>query len=225
MLNFISIAIYRVNHRKYRIVRNSSIMSTNTKFKRSPFVSQSKKKRGRKPKKSLMPSPVKRKLGNEAQELHSASRRKLESHISGFESESDADFEDIVDSNHVENWIIDVGLLESYLEDVAVCKQCHETLCFNEITSFRSGLATKFKLTCKNFCLENNNGFTTTKRSQNLFEINRKLVLGARLIGKGRKGMETLCSVVGLSQPVQKRHYTAHTKVLENAAFDSGKKV
>ena len=113
-------------------------------------------------------------------------------------------------------WITDFNALQTYLKDVAVCKECHHSLLVRENTNFRDGLATKFSFECVNkLCssIKNNNGFFTTNKDKRMYEINRASVLGSRIIGKGRAGLLKLCSVIGLSTPVNIRKVFLSTQV------------
>ena len=121
------------------------------------------------------------------------------------------------------NWIMDPNSLHMYLQNVAVCKECHSSLCLSELIKHRRGLGTKFILKCSNdLCKSHNSneGFNTTKKKGQMFEINQKSVLASRIIGKGRRGVDKFCSVIGLSSPVKRKAFAEHTKTLEKIAFD-----
>ena len=62
--------------------------------------------------------------------------------------------------------------------------------------------------------------FILQKKKGQMFEINQKSVLASRIIGKGRRGLDKFCSVIGLSTPVQRnKAFAEHTKNLEKNSF------
>ena len=52
-----------------------------------------------------------------------------------------------------------------------------------------------------------------------VYDLTKKVFLISRVIGKGHTGLLKLSSVLGLSSPVAKSHFTEHLKVFEEKAF------
>ena len=138
------------------------------------------------------------------------------------ESGVDTDDNDDYDISSQPNWIISPYDMEEHLEQTSVCRFCYSALSVAEILEGRAGLATKVKFKCKNDCnfSQTISGFNTTPKQGHFYEINRQSVLAARLIGKGRQGLEKLCSVLGLSSPVSSSCFVEHTKALESVASE-----
>ena len=165
---------------------------------------------------------------NSENQSFSASRKKLL-----MEQVSDTESDDI-SSNDDENerddevvtadcWIIDVNILSEYLKEVCVCSVCHGSLSFEEVDTARAGLGTKFTLICENRdCATQpiNKSFNTTRKSGQVYEINRKSVLASRLAGTGRNGLLKICSVLGLNSPVWKQSFAEHTKYWDKVAAE-----
>ena len=59
---------------------------------------------------------------------------------------------------------------------------------------------------------EKNGGFHNTKNDGEVYKINRKSILASEIIGKGRKRLLKLYSVIGLSDLVCKQIFTEHTR-------------
>ena len=79
-----------------------------------------------------------------------------------------------------------------------------------EVSRAKAGLATKFRLECENFLCSSkcsDNSFNTSKKNGQIYEIS--------LCGKGRNSLAKFCSVLGLSSPVTRPRYAAHTKYWE----------
>ena len=60
--------------------------------------------------------------------------------------------------------------------------------------------------------------FHTTPKTNRFYDINRELVLGLRLIGRGYSAATKVLSVLNLPRPVSNVSWTAHTKAIELAA-------
>ena len=140
------------------------------------------------------------------------------------EYEDTSDEEYLCDSDKEEllcpknSWIVDVSILQQYLGEKTVCKFCLCKIELHEVTAGRAGLATKFELICTNSeCTTSHNeneGFNTSQKSGQVYDVNRKSVLAARLAGKGRRGLHKICSVLGLSSPINKNFLCGTFKVL-----------
>ena len=165
----------------------------------------------------------------------SASRKKIElfyppnEEVCSESSDSDSD-DDLFDSenenterdkNYCKHWIIDVEELQTNISSIAVCRQCHGNLSISEDKSYRAGLGTKFLLKCLNEKCSSQVGFNTSKKTGKVFDINRKLVLAFRLIGKGHSSARKVASVLGIANPVNATSYAAHTNYWEEKSFDA----
>ena len=132
------------------------------------------------------------------------------------EPETHSENENIVKSTPY--WIIDTNLLEKHLNDIGVCRFCHNNLYVFEHRNHRAGLGTRLCFNCKTMGCNGNaaiNGFNTTEKRGTMFTINRQSVIAARMIGRGRQGLLKFSSVMGLSSPVSRPAYSEHTKFIE----------
>ena len=106
----------------------------------------------------------------------SASYRKLYSWQNNDELQSSSEDDEQSKDNSLEQnnsslnyWVIDMEILQSYLQINAVCKECNSELYLTELSQYRTGLGTKFVLKCKsNICKSHsaNDGFYTTKKER-----------------------------------------------------------
>ena len=127
------------------------------------------------------------------------------------ETESDEDEEHCSENLR----ITDIYEIEKYLTEFVVCKWCNSEIEIDENLRVCTGLGTTFPLYCKNMiCIshEKNGGFHNTKNDGQIYKINRKSILASEIIGKGRKRLLKLYSVIGLSDPVCKQIFTEHTR-------------
>ena len=87
------------------------------------------------------------------------------------------------------------------------------------ISERRVGLATELAFKCPNdkYKLYHNKGFFTSTKSRGVYDINRKCVLASWVTGKGCKGLEKFCSVLGLCS-TSRNTFTEHTKFWEGHA-------
>ena len=120
------------------------------------------------------------------------------------------------DKTNPSNWIISLQSLQSALNENAVCRTCLQPLQINETVERRAGLATTFSIFCKSNC--NPKSFETSPKVGRIYEVNQTSILAARMIGKGRAGLNKLCSIMGLSNPVSKKSYSKHTSAFEEKA-------
>ena len=173
-------------------------------YKSSPFVaSASSRKRGRKKSnKAALASPKKKLLisRNKGSWFPNTSNEEIENQIET--SSCSSSYKKLVLWKEVRresqyevsdrcHWVIDMNILETYIKDVAVCKECSSELSLDEMVEYRMGLGTRFRFSCKNVdCSShiNNHGFSTTNKKGKMYEINRKSVLAGRIVGKGRSG-------------------------------------
>ena len=113
---------------------------------------------------------------------------------------------------------MDLDNLSIHLKSFCICKYCSEELEMEEIVSAHAGLATKFLLKCKQpNCLSHsdNNDFHTSPKQGQVYEINRRVTLASRIIGKGLTGFHKFYSVVGGASPVCKQSFSEYTKYWE----------
>ena len=209
-------------------------------YKSSPFVaSASSRKRGRKKSnKAALASPKNKLLisRNKGSWFPNTSNEEIENQIETPSSSSSCSsshkklvlWKEVRRESQYEvsdrcHWVIDMNILETYIKDVAVCKECSSELSLDEMVEYRMGLGTRFRFSCKNVdCSShiNNHGFSTTNKKGKMYEINRKSVLAGRIVGKGRSGIEKICSVLGPASPINKSSFAEHTVYLQNQAFE-----
>lgn len=108
--------------------------------------------------------------------------------------------------------IVDLKMLESTLQSLAVCNVCHCKLkiCKQHI----SGLACKISIQCESCdnseTMNNCESLESTQvlegKNTRLFYLNLRLVYGMRSIGKGRAAAEKVCGIMNLNPPVNLYH-------------------
>ena len=62
--------------------------------------------------------------------------------------------------------------------------------------------------------------FHTTPKTNRFYDVNRELVLGLRLTGRGHSAAKRVLSVLNVPSPVNKGSWSNHTKALERIAND-----
>ena len=113
------------------------------------------------------------------------------------------------------NRIFNLALLQQLFDKSSVCNQCKQgELILAEID--RAGLASTFQVTCDH-CGHETSSYSVNKSSSS-FDLNRKSVLGMRMLGKGREGFRKLCAFLDLPGPVAKKNYQRHCVKLHRAA-------
>ena len=98
--------------------------------------------------------------------------------------------------------------------------QCQEVY-FEEIG--RTGLGAEWICRCRNHKCPSHElvtPFHTTSKTKRFYDVNRELVLGLRLTGRGHSAAKRILSVLNLPSPVNKDSWTKHTKALEQIAND-----
>ena len=134
---------------------------------------------------------------------------------------SSSDSENVEEEACGETWtIVDRKELNCVLEKSVICRFCEsESVNFEEVAS--TGLGAEWVCRCKNSnCASHQTlaPFHTTPKTNRFYDINRELVLGLRLIGRGYSAATKVLSVLNLPRPVSNVSWTAHTKAIELAA-------
>ena len=108
------------------------------------------------------------------------------------------------------------------LEQSVNCRFCEsDTVNFEEVSS--TGLGAKWVVRCKNEKCASHQmsaSFHTTPKTNRFYDINRELVLGLRLVGRGQSAAQKVLSILNLPRPVSSVSWTAHTKALEQTASE-----
>lgn len=83
--------------------------------------------------------------------------------------------------------IINTNLLQEFLYENCVCRDCGGDLRLCEDSNQHHGLGSKLYFLCKNDCQRNEKGFFTTKKEgeNSSYDINKAACIGMRSIGKG----------------------------------------
>ena len=151
-----------------------------------------------------------------------ASRLKLEGLSKKSDDDSDESFsenEETTDDSAV--WtIVDRQNLNLQFERNALCRFCGgESVSIQEIE--KVGLGAMWNFHCKNpECSSHvlDNSFHTTPKTNRFYDLNRGLVLGLRMVGRGYSAAQKLLSILNRSSPVNKAPWAAHTKAIEDTA-------
>jgi len=117
--------------------------------------------------------------------------------------------------------ILDPEYLSNGLTTASVCKCCQNELELLEDVSFRKGFGTLLVLRCMNKDCEMHNTpstFHTSKKSGQLYDVNRASVLGLRSIGRGASAAKKLFSIMNISKPISAKSWTSQTSSIEESA-------
>ena len=145
-----------------------------------------------------------------------------DSHDSDEDSVSDEETEgNLLDSDSDEEWdtgacgfrLIDLGCLQNLFSAVS-CKSCHGPVSITEVQ--RHGLASCLEVTCSS-CDERKPEFMSRKISR-FWEVNRRAVLGMRLIGKSRQALVKLAGALDMPSPMTRSAYHRHEQALHDAS-------
>mgnify|MGYP000017111064 FL=1 len=133
-------------------------------------------------------------------------------------SESEMEFDDADRPNTLT--VVDRLKINNELLHFASCSYCGQRgLTINERS--RNGLGAEWAFTCQDpECTSHKftKFFHTSSKTSHTYDLNRGLVLGLRLIGRGHSAAERLMSVLNLPRPITKNPWALHTRVLEKAA-------
>ena len=116
--------------------------------------------------------------------------------------------------------IVDRTAINCSLKASVMCHFCGSAAVnFEEVS--RTGLGAEWICRCKNLeCPSHHvvSSFHTTPKTNRFYDINREIVLGLRLVGRGYSAAQKILSVINLHGPESTASWTAHTKALEEAA-------
>ena len=100
------------------------------------------------------------------------------------------------------------------------CSVCNsDGINFEEVS--RTGLGAEWICRCKNPNCSSHDlatPFHTTPKTNRFYDVNRELVLGLRLAGRGRSAAQKILSVLNLPSPISRDTWSNHTKTLEQVA-------
>ena len=132
-----------------------------------------------------------------------------------FLADSDADEDDAGadtdDTTPDGNRIVHLLSLQKLLDRCCVCRQCQKgQLILREAKHFE--LAPHMNLTCDRCGYGESETLSQKqiKGRSHFFDVNRKAVLGMRLIGGGHSSLKTLCSVMDMPPPMSKYTFDCH---------------
>ena len=123
--------------------------------------------------------------------------------------------------------LVDFELLANAISQAAVCKQCRKgslVLRKNE----KLGLALKLDLVCEDADCQSRKTFYTSKRCRSdakqgpkqggtPFEINQRMALAMRLLGRGLDGLRLFAGVMNMATPSDQRPFTNLMEKLSDA--------
>ena len=124
--------------------------------------------------------------------------------------------------------IFDMQLLANAIFQAAVCKHCRKgSLTLKK--DGKHGLALKMNLECSNANCGHKETFYTSKRCSNdskvgprqggtPFEINQRMVLAMRLLGRGLDALRLFAGVMNMENPIEQRPFTNLISKLSDAA-------
>ena len=150
-----------------------------------------------------------------------ASRLKLEGLSKKSDDDSAESFSESEETTDDSVWtVVDRQNLNLQFERNALCRFCRgESISIQEVE--KVGLGAVWSFHCKNpECSSHvlDNSFHTTPKRNRFYDLNRGLVLGLRMVGRGYSAAQKLLSILNLSSPVNKAPWAAHTKTIEDTA-------
>lgn len=118
--------------------------------------------------------------------------------------------------------LMDMKLFKHFVQDKLVCPKCFERLAVSKNTKFVNGSAHQLTFACTvckwNDKMMTSGHITSNGKSQKPFDVNRRLVLAMKSIGKGLTGLEKFCGVMNMSKPITRMSYNNHNGVIATQA-------
>lgn len=204
----------------------------NLKFSKKPFEGT---KRKRKSNKNKMESPRKKYLKKfnhkqswfKSYEETTEERWNKESTLSSrkivlpeeeleCESSEDERAEEDVDENLTKprrSIIFNMDLLQRAISENCVCKKCGGTQTLYEDTRMHHGLGSKLFFVCSSNC-HPDGIYSTDKKDNSAFDINRRACVAMRSIGKGHSAAMKVFSIMDLGVPVSRGTWSKYTNEL-----------
>ena len=122
--------------------------------------------------------------------------------------------------------VFDVNILECSIEKVAICKNCRKGHLSLYNSSFSNGLIKRYFIVC-DICHSSTNFYNLPKISnppdsshKTQFGHNLLQVLGGRLVGIGRNGLNTINSIIGLPLTLSNKHFYILQGYLEKVSAE-----
>lgn len=120
------------------------------------------------------------------------------------------------------NIILDRAVFQK-ISDLVRCSKCHGQVKIS--TESFAGLGFKLKINCHN-CFEIGS-FDSSRMvgnsKNNIYEINLQSVVAMTLLGKGHRGLTSLCGVMNLPKPVNHISYRNHMRTIAQVSQDVAK--
>lgn len=110
--------------------------------------------------------------------------------------------------------LIDLEKLQHLTSQGACCRRCGGELSLSEID--RKGIASELVLSCAGCGMATSE--IMSSKCGRFYEVNRRAVLAARLVGLGREGLCTFFGMLNAPPPMAKRSYDHHVAGLLAAA-------
>lgn len=131
--------------------------------------------------------------------------------------------------------IVDIKIIRDILSTQTLCSQCNcQSLTLSEVSSAKAGLVSRLVLSCDSESCDFSHTFYTSSRvkkqvyekdgqtkakvGKESFDLNARMVLGFRDIGKGLSAMEKFCAALNMPPPMAKKAYNELNSKLETAA-------
>ena len=108
--------------------------------------------------------------------------------------------------------------LAETLRHVGKCATCGSTLTLREDTSMRRGLVSRMSIQCENPA-RNMISYLNNPYSEEARVVNTLSVLGMRMVGRGRSGLETFCAFMNTLSPVSPPCYSEHNQRILEASI------
>ena len=125
------------------------------------------------------------------------------------------------------NAILNIGILEGALAEVSVCKFCRKGRLTFYRTSYNHGLALHYYIVCDQFfvatpfyTLPQNS--TPHSDTDNTIKFGHSLlqILGGRLVGIGKSGLDIVNTFIGLPSTLSKRAFYKAQAYLSKVSMD-----
>ena len=111
--------------------------------------------------------------------------------------------------------------LADAVSEVGKCRECESPLTVREELGCRRGLVSRLSIQCSSLTCSTA-AYLTDPYSEEAKALNTSSVLGMRMIGRGRSGLETFCAIMNMLPPVSATSYSEHnSRIREASAADT----
>ncbi len=113
--------------------------------------------------------------------------------------------------------VVDMSILHLVIAWLQ-CPDCTATDSLELLESMdRQGLASKLVIRCSE--CNHTSTFLSSQKAWHFYEVNRRVVTGLHLIGRGFADLEKLSGILNMPHPMAKNTFSKHSLAIQDAAF------